>query len=119
MTRKGTIGLDFDGPVHRYSKGWLDGSIYDEPTPGALEAVNELMLDYAIFIHTAREPIQVVPWLNRYGFKTALHTPAFWNEQGTLLVTNKKLPAMAYIDDRGIRWENWDQTLADIEALVR
>ena len=27
------VAFDFDGVIHRYSKGWQDGSIYDEPFP--------------------------------------------------------------------------------------
>lgn len=42
---------------------------------------------------------------------------SFWSERGQLLVTNRKLPAVAYIDDRGIRFESWDQALADLARL--
>lgn len=41
-----TIAVDFDGVIHKYSKGWQNGSIYDEPVEGAKEALLELLEDY-------------------------------------------------------------------------
>jgi hypothetical protein len=38
----------------------------------------------------------------------------FWNQRGQLLVTNRKLAATAYLDDRAVRFENWDQALTDL-----
>ena len=37
------IAVDFDGVIHRYSKGWHDGTIYDEPVEGAREALEGLV----------------------------------------------------------------------------
>ena len=34
--------VDFDGVIHKYSKGWVGGAIYDKPMPGALEIMEEL-----------------------------------------------------------------------------
>ena len=39
---KKTIVFDFDGVIHKYSKGWQDGSIYDEPVPGIKTIIDEL-----------------------------------------------------------------------------
>ena len=114
-----TIAVDFDGVVHAYSKGWQDGTIYDPPLPGSLEALTTLMETYAVFIHTTRDAGSVAGWLAERGFDTVLDIDGpthpkreFWNEQGALLVTDRKLPAVAYIDDRGIRFRSWKQALA-------
>jgi hypothetical protein len=113
-----TVAVDFDGVIHAYSKGWQDGAIYDDPVPGAFEALRALMDDYAVVIHTSRDQYQVEGWLAAHGFSCMIDNesgdPGFWNEQGVLLVSRRKYPAIAYIDDRGIRFESWDQALADL-----
>jgi len=115
-----TIAVDFDGVIHAYSKGWQDGSIYDKPMPGAFAALNTLMQAYAVMVHTTRDPAPVARWIKvRSGIETAWwqdedELPEFWNDQNCILVTRRKLPALAYIDDRAIRFESWDQALADI-----
>ena len=63
-----TIAVDFDGVIHQYSRGWQDGTIYDPPLPGALEALATLMETYAVFIHTTRDPGAVAGWLAERGF---------------------------------------------------
>lgn len=120
-----TIAVDFDGVIHGYSQGWQDGTIYDPPLPGAIDALTTLMKTHAVFIHTTRNAADVAGWLSEYGFDTVLDIdgPAhpkreFWNEQGALLVTDRKLPAVAYIDDRGIRFKSWKQVLAELENMA-
>lgn len=51
-TEKTQLGLDFDGVIHKNSKGFHDGTIYDEPLDGALEAVKYLntVLGYELVI---------------------------------------------------------------------
>ncbi|HZB28961.1 MAG TPA: hypothetical protein VE465_02225 [Streptosporangiaceae bacterium] len=116
-----TVAVDFDGVIHAYTKGWADGTIYDEPIPGALDAIRALMdAGVAIFVHTTRDPVQVARWIKqRSGIETAWHedpatVPKFWNDTTAVLVTNQKLPAVAYIDDRGIRFNSWPQALRDL-----
>ncbi len=121
-----TIGIDFDGVIHQYSSGWHDGTIYDGLVPGAESAIRELMRTYAVFVFTARVPLQVAQWLQgRVVFPVVADIEGppddrqeFWNMRGTLLVTRRKLPAVAYIDDRAIRFHNWDQALADLTKLA-
>jgi len=111
---KRTIAIDFDGVIHKYSKGWQDGSIYDDVVEGAWEAIIELLKEYNVFIFTSRDPQQVFDWY--YSKKWAENLPTmevilkkavFWDKEGKLGVTNRKLPAIVYIDDRGIKFRDW------------
>lgn len=113
------IAVDFDGVIHRYARGWHDGSIYDEPMDGAFDALRELMKSYAVFILTTRDAAPVAAWLEeRGGFTVTTRAPRkFWSRRGVLLVTNHKLPAVAYIDDRAVRFETWTQTLSDVSRF--
>lgn len=110
-----TIAVDFDGVIHAYSKGWHDGTIYDPPKLGALEGLRALLDQDAVFILTARDIGQVAAWLLDHGFHVRVgYDGEFWNERGPLLVTNRKLPATAYLDDRAVRFTDWDQALVDL-----
>jgi hypothetical protein len=110
-----TVAVDFDGVLHSYDKGWHDGTIYGDWTPGAEAALRQLMRRYAVFIHSTRRPEQVAKWLLDRGFSCRIgYDGEFWNEQGVLLVTDRKLPAVAYIDDRAVRFINWPDALTAV-----
>jgi hypothetical protein len=134
-----TISVDFDGVLHRYGRGWADGTIYDPPMPGALAGLRTLLDLDAVFILTSREPEQVMPWLQGHGFDVTIDERCaaclrsadsacrtcrgsrllpFWTLRDQLLVTNRKLPARLYLDDRAVRFTDWDQALADIARLT-
>jgi hypothetical protein len=117
-----TIAVDFDGVLHSYEKGWADGTIYGDWTPGAVIALSQLMQHGPVFVHTTRNPRQVARWIERmsgYGIECTTWLPrtwygrrkSFWNTRGTLLVTNRKLAAVAYIDDRAVRHTSWPESL--------
>lgn len=104
MTGRLTIAIDFDGPIHAYSRGWQNGEIYDDPSPGTKDALIRLGKRYDLVVFTARHDIMAVEdWLTANGL---LH---FFKS-----VTNRKPMAYAYIDDRGIHWTNWEQTLQEV-----
>ncbi|WP_440063761.1 hypothetical protein [Streptosporangium sp. OZ121] len=123
------VGVDFDGVIHQYGQGWHDGTIYDDPVPGAFDALRYLMQRHAVFIFTARDPIQVAVWIqarstipvqvDNEDMPTPHGESHFWTQRGVLLVTRRKIPAIAYIDDRGIRFESWDQALTDLKEVAR
>jgi hypothetical protein len=120
-----TIAVDFDGVIHAYSRGWQDGTIYDPPLPGSLDGLRALMQTYAVFIHTTRDAATVASWLADHGFDTVVDVEGpkhpkreFWNDTGCLLVTDRKLPAVAYLDDRAVRFTDWDQAMADLDRVA-
>ncbi len=118
MRTKKTIAVDFDGVVHDYLEGWKDGTIYGNLMPGVEKNLFELMMDNPIFIFTTREATSVCEWIERHtAFSTTTEVPksGFWDELGILLVTNQKLAAVAYIDDRAIRFRNWAQARAELK----
>lgn len=120
-----TVAVDFDGVIHAYSKGWGDGSIYDKELPGALLGLDLLMTKQPVFVFTARQSRQVARWIEKtsqYTIECTTLFPrtwygkrkSFWNTRGLILVTNWKLPAAVYIDDRAYRFENWEKTTEDL-----
>ena len=107
---KQTIAIDFDGVIHKYSKGWQDGSCYDEPMPGAFDFIARMRSrGFNVVVFTARTNIgEVGQWfLNN------------WPRQAPYgdvpEVTNQKPIAVAYIDDRAIRFNgSFDSVLLQL-----
>lgn len=94
--------VDFDGVIHQYSKGWQDGTIYDPPVPDAVHALAALEAHgYEVVIFSSRDSEQIRKWMIEQGL-------------GAFRVTNVKEPAIAYIDDRAIRFISWPQALTDL-----
>lgn len=95
---KQTVVFDFDGVIHRYSKGWQDGSIYDVPNEGIKETINRLRLNnYEVVIvstrcNTEEGRMAILTWLFSYGIVVDK-------------VCKEKPPAIVYIDDRAICYD--------------
>jgi len=111
-----TIAIDFDGVIHKYSKGLWDGTIYDEPMDGAFNAIREyLKKDYNVFILTARSTKEVKRWMDNQAKDIRAEIIPFWKKlwmkKGVLGITNKKFPAHIYIDDKGYKFKNWKELM--------
>ena len=48
------LAIDFDGVIHRNSLGFHDGTVYDDPIEGSLEALRDLSKDYEIVIFSCK-----------------------------------------------------------------
>ena len=114
MTMK-TIAIDFDGVIHQYSKGYADGTAYDFPVDGAFNAIKQLMKwGFAVYIFSTRNEQQIQDWfaIHHFGVTTQIiQDQVFWETPDVLGISKRKIPAIAYIDDRGIRFTNWKDIL--------
>lgn len=104
-----TIAVDFDGVLHDYRRGWHDGSVYGEPVPGSVEAITKLVAaGYSYYVFTTRAVAtreefdataqiqEIRQWLDRHRFPAPLR------------ISGEKWPALAYIDDRAVRFTTWE-----------
>lgn len=110
------ISVDFDGVIHQNSKGFHDGTVYDEPIDGAIEAIKRLSQKYNIVVFSAKaKPDR--PLVNG---KTGIELIWEWLEKHNISqyieeVTSEKPRAIAYIDDKAIRFESWSQTISELD----
>lgn len=107
-----TICVDFDKTIHDQDHP-MPGHRMGPPMPGAVEGMKKLnMQGHTLIVFTARatghaERKAVEDWLHHFGVPYKM-------------VTNiKPIHAVLYIDDRGYRFHNWDQTLRDVPSLLR
>lgn len=106
------LAIDFDGVIHKNSRGFYDGTIYDEPIEGAIESIKYLSKKYDIVIFTAKAKSDR-PLLNG---KTGKQLVSEWLDKYGLLdyikdITSEKPRALAYIDDKAIKFTSWKETL--------
>jgi phosphoheptose isomerase len=112
------LGIDFDGVIHKNSKGYYDGTIYDEPIEGVHEALKTLSDKYTLILFTTkakpdrglingRHTVELIwEWLKKHNL-----------DQYISKVTSEKPRAVVYIDDKALRFTSWDKCLNDLNDL--
>ena len=108
------LAIDFDGVIHAYSSGWSGGDLYDPPIDGALYALSKLEQEYKIIIFTTRAAEEhAAKFQDKTGEEAIRSWLDFWSEREGISfayryeITAIKPPAIAYIDDRAVRFTNW------------
>ena len=112
------IGIDFDGVIHECSKGYYDGTIYDPPVEGALESLAALSEKYSIIVYTCKAK----PDRGLVNGKTGTQLVWEWLEKHKLSqfvskVTSEKPRAVAYIDDKSIKFKDWESCIKEVAEL--
>lgn len=112
------LGIDFDGVIHKCSKGYYDGTIYDDPIDGAYDALEKLSKKYTLIVYTCKAK----PDRGLVNGKTGTELVWEWLEKNDMAkfvskVTSEKPRAVAYIDDKSINFRNWDECLAEVDNL--
>ena len=99
------ICCDFDGVIHDPTNRDPHRRM-GKPVPGALEAIEYLVAcGHKVLVHTARvravdHIAHVADWLDYFGFPTVVAVCAF------------KPMADVYLDDKGMRFDDWNTSLA-------
>ena len=127
MNRKPILCIDFDGVIHSYDRGWRNGAIYGDVTPGFFEWAEKARNHFRLVIFSSRSSTPhgrdaMLSWL-----KSKL---AATIDQGADLdislgykgsdfeIAHEKPPAFLTIDDRGLTFTgNWSDF--DPEALLK
>ena len=104
------IAVDFDGVIHKNSKGYYDGTIYDQPINGARESLKRLSEKYDVVIFTAKAK----PDRGLVNGKTGTQLVWEWLKEHDMdkfvtKVTAEKPRAVKYIDDKGVKFISWEK----------
>jgi len=103
------VMIDLDGTIHRYRKGYADGTLYDKAYKGAKEVIDWLKKKgFEIVIFTARLSDTTIA-NNGLNKKEILSDIQSWLNEHDIYydkITAEKLPAEYYIDDRAIPIKN-------------
>lgn len=112
------IGVDFDGVIHKNSKGYYDGTIYDDPIEGSYEALNKLSQEHTIIIYSCKAK----PDRGLINGKTGTALIWEWLKKHNMAqfvskVTAEKPRARYYIDDKAVRFTDWESTFDKIGEI--
>jgi phosphoheptose isomerase len=109
------IGIDFDGVIHKCSKGYHDGTIYDDPVEGSYEALEAISKKYTIILYTCKAKAD----RGLVNGKTGVELIWKWLDDHNMSqfiskVTSEKPRAVAYIDDKAVRFDSWKNVIEKV-----
>ncbi|WP_323736285.1 hypothetical protein PXD04_10440 [Methanosphaera sp. ISO3-F5] len=90
---KPIVAVDYDGVLNQY-EGWKGENHLPQPIKGVEQFLQKLSEEYNVVIFTCRDNKKVREWLREYELDKYVYA-----------VTITKPQAVAYIDDRSIRYD--------------
>jgi hypothetical protein len=101
-----TACVDFNGVLDTYT-GWKGPDHLYPPREGVREFLEQLSAMYTVVVLTTFDHRKVRGWLRAHGLDGLVSD-----------VTNKKIPATVYIDDRAVRFDgDYGATLREVERF--
>lgn len=101
-----TVAVDFDGVLNKYS-GWNGENDLSTPQSGVQYFLKKLNEKYGVIVFTVRDKDKVKEWLKKYEL-----------DRYVIHVTDIKPKAVAYIDDRAIKYNgNYGEVLEKLERF--
>ena len=108
---KPTLCIDMDGTIPAFSKGWHDGTLYDDVTDGFFEWAEQAAKQFKLVIYSSRSSTEegtqaMLMWL--------LEQRRKWRDKGGMHETDaplgfefahEKPAAWLTIDDRAVRFD--------------
>ena len=109
-----TICIDFDDTLIRHQEYGPYGLLHESPMDGAKEAMNQLKKEgYRITVLTVR----LNPSMPGNDLRWKKWVIRNWMEKNEIPfdeITNNKPKAVAYIDNKAIKFTNWKRTLRQL-----
>lgn len=114
------LAIDFDGVIHNNDLGFHDGTCYGEIIDGAYESLELLAKNFRLVIFTAKAK----PSRPLIKGKTGVELVWEWLEAKNIAkfiqeVTSEKPRAVAYVDDKAIRFNSWKEVLEEISVITQ
>ena len=109
MDFRPTLCLDFDGVIHKYSKGWDDGTIYDGPTDGFFDWAIDAKEFFKLVIYSSRSKTEdgvaaMRVWLRKQIGELHPHAQDLISVDDFEFVPQKPI-AFLTIDDRALQFK--------------
>lgn len=105
------VCVDFDGVIHRYTKGWHDGVIYDTVVPGFFDWALKAKDVFRLVIYSSRSSNpemrdEMKTWLAERLADWHMYKPQKHSlDMGDFEFASEKPPALVTIDDRGVTFK--------------